>query len=106
MTRKFVELHDEKWIKENCICRKDHILNDKEWLPKVYADNFAGSSTLLADNKRSFGMYRTLVGKIIEVKIQSDEHEPKMNGYGFRCAEGVSFGIPTWLIKAYWEVTE
>lgn len=105
MTRRFVTLHDKKWIKKNCICREGPLLNDRELVPKVYKD-FAGTSTLLADNKRDYGMYRTLVGKTIEVELQSDMYEPKMNGYGFECAEGAPFGIPTWLIKAYWEVTE
>lgn len=104
VTRKFVTLHDEKWLKKNCICREDPLLQEKEWVPKVYPG--AGTSSLLADNEREGGMYESLVGKTIEVELQSDMYEPKMNGYGFECAEGAPFGIPTWLIKAYWEVTE
>lgn len=104
MTRKFVTLHDEAWLKKNCICRPNPIIHDYECVPKVYKDVFSGSAILLADNERENGMYRSLVSKTIEVTQNSDE--PVMTNYGFRCIEGAPYSIPTWLVKAYWEVSE
>lgn len=104
MTRRFVTLHDEKWIKKNCLCMEDPIMHEYAWVPKVYKDDIEKTSVLIADNEREMGMYRSLVGKTIEVYSQPSE--PKMDSYGFECAEGAPYGIPTWLIKAYWEIEE
>lgn len=105
MTRRFVTLHDEAWIKENCICRENLLYKEREWVPKVYKD-FTWTAPLLVDNGNEDGMYRSLVGKTIEVKQQSAERVPKMNGFGFGGIEDDSYNIPTWLIKAYWEIEE
>lgn len=101
MIRKFVTLHDEKWLRKNCICREDPILKEKEWVPKIYTEAF--TATLLADNEYEKGMYKSLVGKTIEVELQLQYDEPSMDNYGFKCIEGAPYNIPTWLIKAYWE---
>jgi len=107
MTRKFVTLHDEAWVKENCMIRYDPSINDCVWIPKVYANmSMYRLSVLPRADKYDYsrGMYNYLVGETVEV--QQEDEEPKMNSYGFRCAEGVPYAIPTWLVKSYWETQE
>lgn len=94
MTRKFVTLHDEKWIKENCV------LVGENWVPEIYVKYIQNASTLLTGH-----MYKQLVGKTVEV-IAKPSHDTTAMGYLYKKKHDLKWNIPTWLIKAYWETEE
>ena len=96
MTKMFVQLHDEAWVKENCV------LIDYDWVPKIYAQYVEDVSTLI-----NGAMYSDLVGKTAEVIRDPLSTDHTATGYEFTVKHGnAKWCIPSWLIKAYWETEE
>lgn len=94
MTRKFVTLHDEEWIKENCVLVSEGLV------PKIYTEYTPDVSVLLTGL-----MYKQLVGKTLEVIDKHSKNTTAM-GYLYKKKHGTPWNIPTWLIKAYLETQE